>query len=91
MTAAPLPERTANGGQPPLPTRLVAALAILKHTYDLSDEALCKRWLVNPYSPAVLRRRTLSSHNTFDRSSLTRWRQRMGEENLTGRCRRAFP
>jgi IS5 family transposase len=26
--------------QPPLPTRLMAGLAILKHTYDLSDEAL---------------------------------------------------
>jgi IS5 family transposase len=28
-------------GQPPLPTRLVAGLMILKHTYNLSDEALC--------------------------------------------------
>jgi len=26
-------------GQPPLPTRLMAGLAILKHTYNLSDEA----------------------------------------------------
>ena len=25
-------------GQPPLPTRLMAGLAILKHTYDVSDE-----------------------------------------------------
>jgi hypothetical protein len=36
-------------GQPPLPTRLMAGLAILKHTYDLSDEALCDRWVENPY------------------------------------------
>jgi IS5 family transposase len=27
-------------GQPPLPTRLMAGLAILKHTYDVSDEVL---------------------------------------------------
>lgn len=27
-------------GQPPLPTRLMAGLAILKHADDLSDEAL---------------------------------------------------
>jgi transposase, IS5 family len=27
-------------GQPPLPTRLMAGLAILKHSYDLSDDAL---------------------------------------------------
>ena len=28
-------------GQPPLPTRLVAGLLILKHMHNLSDEALC--------------------------------------------------
>ena len=36
-------------GQRPLPTRPMAGLAILKHTYDLSDEALCDRWVENPY------------------------------------------
>jgi hypothetical protein len=36
-------------GHPPLPTRLMAGLSILKHTYDLSDEALCERWVENPY------------------------------------------
>jgi transposase, IS5 family len=36
-------------GQPPLPTRLMAGLAILKHMHSLSDEALCARWLENPY------------------------------------------
>src|SRR5260221_1285883 len=36
-------------GQPPLPTRLMAGLAILKHTYYLSDEVLCERWVENPY------------------------------------------
>ena len=29
---------TAGAGQPPLPTRLVAGLFILKHMHDLSDE-----------------------------------------------------
>src|SRR3977135_2832997 len=33
---------TDSPGQPPLPTRLMAGLAILKHTYDLSDEVLCE-------------------------------------------------
>ena len=32
-------------GHPPLPTRLMAGLAILKHMHDLSDEALCDRWV----------------------------------------------
>ena len=35
--------RTAGGGHPPLPTRLVAGFLILKHLHDLSDEALCAR------------------------------------------------
>lgn len=35
-------------GQPPLPTRLVAGLLILKHMHDLSDERLCERWVENP-------------------------------------------
>jgi IS5 family transposase len=35
-------------GHPPLPTRLMAGLAILKHMHDLSDEALCERWIENP-------------------------------------------
>jgi transposase, IS5 family len=30
-------------GQLPLPVRLMAGLAILKHTYNLSDEALAAR------------------------------------------------
>ena len=30
-------------GQPPLPTRLMAGLAILKHTFNLSDEELVRR------------------------------------------------
>jgi transposase, IS5 family len=32
-------------GQPPLPTRLMAGLSILKHTHDLSDEERCARWV----------------------------------------------
>ena len=36
-------------GHPPLPTRLMAGLAILKHMHDLSDEELCERWVENPY------------------------------------------
>lgn len=36
-------------GRPPLPTRLMVGLAILKHTHDFFDEVLCERWLENPY------------------------------------------
>src|SRR3981189_2110925 len=40
---------TDDPGHPPLPTRLMAGLAILKHTYDLSDEMVCELWIENPY------------------------------------------
>ena len=40
---------TDGPGQPPPPTRLMAGLIILKYTHNLSDEALCERWVENPY------------------------------------------
>src|SRR5215475_5262929 len=73
---------TDKPGQPPLPTRLMAGLAILKHTYDLSDEALCDRWVENPYFQYFCGEEFFQHALVFDRSSLTRWRQRMGEEKL---------
>jgi IS5 family transposase len=69
-------------GQPPLPTRLMAGLAILKHLHDLSDEVLCECWLENPYFQLFCGEEFFRHTLPFDRSSLTRWRQRMGEERL---------
>jgi transposase, IS5 family len=69
-------------GRPPLPTRLMVGLAILKHTYDLSDEVLCERWVENPYYQFFCGEEFFQHRLVFDRSSLTRWRQRMGEERL---------
>src|SRR6202030_3935359 len=73
---------TDDPGHPPLPTRLMAGLAILKHTYDLSDEVLCERWVENPYYQYFCGEEFFQHQLPFDRSSLTRWRQRMGEEKL---------
>jgi IS5 family transposase len=69
-------------GQPPLPVRLMAGLAILKHTYNLSDEALAARWVENPYFQYFCGEEFFQHKAPFDRSSMTRWRQRMGEERL---------
>jgi len=71
---------TDDAGQPPLPTRLMAGLAILKHTYDLSDEQLCERWVENPYFQYLCGEEFFQHTLPLDRSSLTRWRQRMGED-----------
>ena len=68
---------------PPLPTQLMAGLALLKHMYDLSDEALCDRWIENPYFQFFCGEEFFQHRLPFDRSSLTRWRQRMGEAKLT--------
>jgi len=73
---------TDGPGSPPLPTRLMAGLAILKHMHDLSDEVLCDRWIENPYFQFFCGEEFFQHRLVFDRSSLTRWRQRMGEEKL---------
>jgi IS5 family transposase len=72
----------AGPGQPGLPTRLVAGLFILKHMHNLSDEALCARWLENPYYQYFCGELSFCHRLPFDRSSITRWRQRLGEEQL---------
>ena len=69
-------------GHPPLPTRLVAGLFILKHMHNLSDELLCDRWVENPYFQYFCGEVVFRHELPFDRSSLTRWRQRLGEEQL---------
>ena len=69
-------------GQPPLATRLVAGLFILKHMHNLSDEALCDRWVENPYFQYFCGEVVFRHELPFDRSSLTRWRQRLGEEQI---------
>jgi transposase, IS5 family len=73
---------TPGPGQPPLPPRLVAGLLILKHMHSLSDEVLCARWLENPYYQYFCGEAAFRHDLPFERSSLTRWRQRLGEEQL---------
>jgi hypothetical protein len=59
---------TDKPGQPPLPTRLMALLAILKHTYDLSDEVLCERWVESPYFRCFCGEEFFQHALVFDRS-----------------------
>jgi transposase, IS5 family len=60
----------------------VAGLFILKHMHNLSDEALCDRWVENPYFQYFCGEVVFRHELPFDRSSLTRWRQRLGEEQI---------
>ena len=60
-------------GQPPLPTRLVAGLFILKHMGNLFDEEPCERWVEDPYFQFFCGEPIFQHECPFDRSSLTRW------------------
>ena len=53
-----------------LPTRLMAGLAILKHTFNLSDEELCARWVENPYFQFFCGETFFRYDLPFDRSSM---------------------
>ena len=65
-------------GRPGLPTRLMAGLHILKHVKGLSDEQVCAGWVENPYWQAFCGERYFQHCLPLDRSSMTRWRQRIG-------------
>ena len=67
-------------GHPALSVRLMAGLAILKYADNLSDEELCARWVENPYYQYFCGEEFFQHELPFERSSLTRWRQRMGED-----------
>ena len=60
----------------------MAGLFILKHTHNLSDEMLCDGWVENPYFQYFCGEVVFRHEAPFDRSSLTRWRQRLGEEQI---------
>ena len=70
-------------GQPPLASRLMAGLHILKYSDNLSDDEVCARWLENPYYQYFCGEEFFRHELPLDRSSMTRWRQRMGEDRLT--------
>lgn len=63
----------------------MAGIAILNHMHDLSDEVLCERWVENPYYQLFWGEEFFRHKLPFDRSSMTRWRQRMGEEKHSSR------
>ncbi len=71
-----------DGGRPGLPTRLMVGLELLKHMDGLSDEAVCARYLDSPYVQLFCGETHFRHALPLDRSSMTRWRQRIGAERL---------
>lgn len=69
-------------GRPGLPTRLMAGLHLLKHMEGLSDESVCRRWVENPYFQYFCGEQFFRHKLVLDRSSMTRWRDRIGADKL---------
>lgn len=69
-------------GRPGLPTRLMVGLHLLKHMDGLSDETVCARYLDSPYLQAFCGETYFQHALPLDRSSMTRWRQRIGAQRM---------
>jgi len=69
-------------GRPGLPTRLMVGLHLLKHMDGLSDEAVCARYLDSPYVQLFCGEAQFQHVLPLDRSSMSRWRQRIGAERM---------
>ena len=69
-------------GRPALSPRLVAGLLYLQHANDASDESVVATWLENPYWQYFCGETHLQTELPIDRSSLSRWRKRIGEEGV---------
>src|SRR5471030_303971 len=69
-------------GRPATSTRLIAGLLYLQHTFALSDEDVVWGWVENPYWQLFCGETWFQHRPPIDPSSLTRWRQRIGEEGL---------
>jgi IS5 family transposase len=61
---------------------MMVGLHILKHMFDLSDEEVCERWVYDPYFQYFCGEAYFQHALPIDRSSMTRWRDRIGPEGL---------
>jgi len=66
-------------GAPGISTRLMVALHYLKYQFDLSDEDVVAAWVENPYWQYFSGMRYFQHRMPIDPSSMTRWRQRLGD------------
>jgi IS5 family transposase len=66
-------------GAPGISTRLMVALHYLKYQHDLSDENVVAHWVENPYWQHFSGERYFQHRAPVDGSSMTRWRQRLGD------------
>jgi transposase, IS5 family len=66
-------------GRPATSTRLMVSLHYLKYTHDLSDEAVLRGWVENPYWQYLSGMEFFCYEPPVNPSSMSRWRSRVGE------------
>jgi IS5 family transposase len=66
-------------GRPEINTLLMVSLLYLKHTFNLSNEAVVKGWVENLYWQYMSRITYFEHDKPIESSSMVRWRERMGE------------
>jgi IS5 family transposase len=67
-------------GRPGIATRFVIGLLLLKHVYALSDEAVCDRWVYDPYFHYFTGEEFFQHQFPHERSDLSHWRKRLGDK-----------
>ena len=73
---------TSAAGRPRLPIRLMAALLYLKHTFNLSDEALVERWSENVVWQYFSGLTYYTPHLPCDATQIGRFRAAIGEAGV---------
>src|SRR4030095_8003845 len=67
-------------GRPGIATRFVIGLLLLKHSYGLSDEGVCERWVHDPYFQHFTGEEFFQHEFPHERSDLSHWRKRLGDK-----------
>lgn len=67
-------------GRPSVPIRRMVGLLLLKHIYNLSDEAMVDRWIENPYWQYFSGEKVFQTQKPFDPTEFIHFRNRIGKE-----------
>jgi IS5 family transposase len=67
-------------GRPGVESRFVVGLLLLKHIFALSDEAVCERWVNDPYFQYFTGEEFFQRAFPHERSDLWHWRKRLGDK-----------
>jgi len=67
-------------GRPSVPIRRMVGLLLLKHIYNLSDEAIVTRWIENPYWQYFSGEKVFQTKKPFDPTEFIHFRNRIGKE-----------